>query len=228
MHRKRRILIAEENAAILEILEKNLISPKYELVTAQNGALVVKLLQQESPPDVLVLDPILPHIDGWQILKLLESPGKNSTPVIIISRTELQEKEIIEHHRCVQGYFTWPFNTDFLKEKISQILMTHYSNINESSGLKVRSVITGDRYLRDLAGIHQLTVLGLLKQRAGTDNLNIAKALNIAVLDSPEDIPAGERIDLIIDTSDSSHDDIMNYAKKQRIPLIMVPDSHFC
>jgi len=220
MHQKRRILIAEENAAILEILEKSLTSPEYEIVTAQNGALVAKLLQQESPPDLLILDPILPTIDGWQILKLLDSSGKSSTPVIIISRTELEEKDITEHQSCIQGCFIWPFNPDILKDKISSILISQYITADDSPGLKVRSVISGDRHLKDLAGIDQLTILGLLRKRAGSENLDTAKSLKIPILDSPDNIPAGERIDLIIDTSDSCHDEILNYAAKQRIPLI--------
>lgn len=220
MHRKRRILLAEENAAILEILEKSLNSPEYELVTAQNGALAAKLLQQESPPDILVLDPILPTIDGWQIMKLLDSRGKSSTPVIIISRTELQEKEISERHSSIQGYFTWPFKPELLKEKISSILKSRFSTADDFHALKVRAVLSGDRHLKELAGINQLKLLGLLRERAGPESLKLAKKLDIPILDTPEGIKAGERIDLLIDTSDSSHEDMVEYANKHAIPLI--------
>jgi len=219
MHQKRRILIAEENATILEILEKSLISPEYEIVKAQNGALVAKLLQQESPPDLLILDPILPTIDGWQLLKLIDSPGKSSTPVIIISRTELEDKDITEH-RSIQGCFTWPFNTDFLKDRISSILIKQHTASDDYHGLKVRSVISGDRHLKYLAGIDQLTILGLLRQRADSESIKAAKALSIPILDSPDNIQVGERVDLIIDTSDSTDDEILNYAAERRIPLI--------
>jgi len=220
MHRKRRILLAEENAAILEILEKSLNSPEYELVTAQNGALAAKLLQQESPPDILVLDPILPTIDGWQIMKLLDSRGKSSTPVIIISRTELQEKEISERHSSIQGYFTWPFKPELLKEKISSILKSRFSTADDIQALKVRAVLSGDRHLKELAEIEQLKILGLLRERAGPEGLKLAKKMDIPVLDSPDGIAAGERIDLLLDTSESSHEDMVEYANKHTIPLI--------
>lgn len=71
-----------------------------EVVTAENGTQCLELLDRESP-DVLVLDLVMPGMDGFQVLeKLRKSPAFQELPVIIVTAKDLsyREKQALEQH----------------------------------------------------------------------------------------------------------------------------------
>jgi len=87
-----KILIADDEAVVLEILAKRLVQAGYEVVSAHDGEEAWKKIQSDSP-DVIVLDLTMPKKDGLEILKVLRAnPSKKYQPVIIVSgRKELED-----------------------------------------------------------------------------------------------------------------------------------------
>ena len=81
-----KILVADDEDVVLEIMASKIASQDYEVITACDGQEAwEKIVSQD--PDVIILDLIMPKMDGWAVLSRLRNdpPTKRWQPVIIIS-----------------------------------------------------------------------------------------------------------------------------------------------
>ena len=77
-----KILIADDEPEIRDLLRLYLENEKYEVVEAANGVEALRLIDVEKP-DLIMLDIMMPQMDGYQVLKHIRED--NNVPVIIIS-----------------------------------------------------------------------------------------------------------------------------------------------
>lgn len=89
-----KVLIVEDDKFLRELISQKLTKEGYEASSAVDGEEGVKKVKEEKP-DIVLLDLILPGIDGFEVLtKVKEDPSVSSIPVIILSN--LGQKEDIE------------------------------------------------------------------------------------------------------------------------------------
>ena len=89
-----RILVIEDDKFLRELIAKKLIKEGYETSEAVDGEEGIKKIKEEKP-DLILLDLILPGIDGFEVLsRMREDSTTNSIPVIILSN--LGQKEDVE------------------------------------------------------------------------------------------------------------------------------------
>lgn len=82
---KKKVLIVEDDALLSQVLNKNLIDEGFELLIVENG-LEVFDAAEKFKPDIILLDLILPGLDGFAVLKKLKSEeSTKKIPVAIIS-----------------------------------------------------------------------------------------------------------------------------------------------
>jgi CheY-like chemotaxis protein len=87
-----RVLIVDDNQATLQLFERYLTPHHYEVMKAQGGSEALSLVT-ENPPDLILLDVMMPTMDGWQVLRSLkQNPITENTPVIVCS--VLKEPEL--------------------------------------------------------------------------------------------------------------------------------------
>lgn len=90
----KKILIIEDDKFLRELIAKKLVNEGYEISEAVDGEEGVKKVKEEKP-DLVLLDLILPGIDGFEVLsKIKEDPALAQIPVIILSN--LGQREDIE------------------------------------------------------------------------------------------------------------------------------------
>lgn len=90
----KKILIVEDDKYLRELLSQKLLKENYDVLDAGDGEEGVRLAK-EGKPDLILLDLILPGIDGFEVLsRIKESPDTSSIPVIILSN--LGQKDDIE------------------------------------------------------------------------------------------------------------------------------------
>lgn len=90
----KKILIVEDDKFLRELISQKLLREEYEIVEAVDGEEGVKIAESEKP-DLILLDLILPGIDGFEVLaKIKDIPSIENTPVIILSN--LGQREDIE------------------------------------------------------------------------------------------------------------------------------------
>ncbi len=87
-----RILIVDDNQATLQLFERYLAPHHYEVRKAQGGLEALSMVA-ENRPDLIILDVMMPTMDGWQVLRSLkQNPGTEKIPIIVCS--VLKEPEL--------------------------------------------------------------------------------------------------------------------------------------
>lgn len=109
-----RVLIADDDPVILRLLEVNFSLEGFDVSTAQRGELVLEEASRELP-DLIVLDVMMPGMDGWEVCtRLKASPETADVPIIFLSaRTQDQDRER-GMRLGVSAYVTKPFDPEEL------------------------------------------------------------------------------------------------------------------
>ena len=91
---KKTIMIVEDDSFVMDIYQTKLAQEGFEVVAAANGAEAMKKLEN-AKPDLMLLDIIMPYMDGLEVLKKIkENPETKNIPVILL--TNLSQKEEVE------------------------------------------------------------------------------------------------------------------------------------
>jgi DNA-binding response OmpR family regulator len=123
------IVVVDDEQALLDILSLSLTSQGYNVITVSNGLKAVDIIKREQP-DLVILDIVMPEINGWEILKCLEEkPETSGLPIIMISATPPfpEMKQIINDN--VLYYQSKPFNFEQLLQKMNSVKNT-YKELN--------------------------------------------------------------------------------------------------
>lgn len=117
-----RILIAEDNAEIRTLVSSILVEEGHKVGVAQNGQQALDMMT-DDPPDVLVLDIMMPQMDGYTVLKELKSSGIKEQMKILILTAKTSESDWVRGYKLgADSYLTKPFDTDELINGIDDLL----------------------------------------------------------------------------------------------------------
>lgn len=120
-----KILVCDDERTIVRLIQVNLEKNGYEVVTAYDGKEGLEKVRSERP-NLLVLDVMMPYMDGFEVLKTLrKDPEFESLPVIMLT-AKAQDKDVFEgYHYGADMYLTKPFNpielVQFVKRLGSQM-----------------------------------------------------------------------------------------------------------
>ena len=117
-----RILIADDSETILLLLRTRLEMEGHEVVTAADGQEVVDNVSPSNPPDILLLDAMMPRKSGIDALRELRAAGVE-TPVLIVSAHTEGNNGTDHADLAIDGYVSKPIDFDRLFEKISELTM---------------------------------------------------------------------------------------------------------
>ena len=119
---KVKILVIDDEPNIVQTLQDRLEMNDYEVVTADNGVEGLKKAMQERP-DVILLDVIMPIMDGHEMLEVLrKQPGGNFSSVIMLTARS-QTQDIARANACgIDDYIVKPFDLSELLEKIEVVV----------------------------------------------------------------------------------------------------------
>ncbi len=119
---KQSILIVDDEAAILEPLKYNLEKEGYEVSTALDGREAIQKAQR-FPPDVVILDLMLPVMDGYSVCRQLRSDSRTSSARILMLTAKGDETdEVIGFGMGADDYVTKPFKMRPLLERVKALL----------------------------------------------------------------------------------------------------------
>ena len=118
----KKILIVEDDVDIVEVIGIALQKEGYEIYKAYNG--VVALNKLITKPDLILLDLMLPELDGNSVnLRLKENPDTKNIPVIVMTgKGQLKELFDLKEGANISAYLEKPFPIKVLIEKIKQII----------------------------------------------------------------------------------------------------------
>lgn len=120
------ILIADDDPTIIMLLQVNLEMEGYDVMTAFDGQDAVEKAQVQHP-DLIILDVMMPRMDGWSAREALAStPGLADTPVIFLSARAQQADVRRGYEAGAVEYVTKPFDPTALLDIIAQVLDGSY------------------------------------------------------------------------------------------------------
>ncbi len=135
-----KILVADDDPAMLKATTAVLESRGYQVSTAKDGEEALKRIEEEKP-DLLILDLLMPVMDGFEVVKRLDEQletGDKRMPIMILSavredsgqrRYELETKENLN----VDDYVEKPISPPILLQKVDKILMRTKSKIQQQA-----------------------------------------------------------------------------------------------
>lgn len=118
MNERAKILIVDDEPYNVDYLEQELEELNYETISASNGQEALDLVQAESP-DLIVLDIMMPIMDGFEVLSRLKaSPSTRDIPVIIISANTDLQSIVKGIKQGAEDYLPKPFEPVLLQARI--------------------------------------------------------------------------------------------------------------
>jgi DNA-binding response OmpR family regulator len=110
-----KIIVVEDEPALLETLSYNLERQGYEVVTANNGLVALKLAR-EHQPDLVVLDVMLPGLDGFEVCRVLRK--ETSIPIIMLTARADEVDKVVGLEMGADDYLTKPFSMRELMARV--------------------------------------------------------------------------------------------------------------
>ena len=115
---KKRIMIVDDETDLVETLTYRLEASDYEVLTAYDGQQGLDKVRAERP-DIILLDVMMPKLDGYHVCRLLKSDEEFKNIPIIMLTARGQEQDIKKGKDCgADDYLTKPFESAQLLDKI--------------------------------------------------------------------------------------------------------------
>ena len=119
---KKRILIVDDEGDLRNMLRFRLVAMNYEISEAVDGQEGLDKARSENP-DLIILDLMLPKMDGYKVCRMLKFDEKYKHIPIIMFTARAQEKDKkIGKEMGAEAYITKPFEPEVLLSKIKELL----------------------------------------------------------------------------------------------------------
>ncbi len=129
-----RILIADDDAFLRELLVHKLSASGYMVFPAEDGAAALSQVR-ELRPDLAILDGMMPVVDGFEVLRRLRAdPATSDVPVIMLTSLRREEDIVGALKLGAADYLVKPFIPDELIARISRLLPADRSHANGDGG----------------------------------------------------------------------------------------------
>jgi CheY-like chemotaxis protein len=112
------ILVVEDNIENLELVVSLLERKNYKLMTAMDGEKALELVNKHCF-DLIILDILLPKIDGIEVLKRLTNTQNSNTPVIAVTACYMKDEEMAFLLEKCTSYLSKPYNIHQFYETVS-------------------------------------------------------------------------------------------------------------
>jgi DNA-binding response OmpR family regulator len=118
----KRILVVDDHPPTVRLIQNALEQEGFSVITATNGAECLIAVHQDSP-DVVILDVIMPVMDGLQTLRVIrENEATKTLPVIVLSVRD-SDQDVLDGWRIgADLYLTKPFKLDDLLAAVKRII----------------------------------------------------------------------------------------------------------
>lgn len=123
-----KILVVEDDPALLKLLERVLVEKGHEVAVAEDGELALRLVETFRP-DLVVTDLLMPVLDGYELLTQLRSRAATKvTPVIVLSELQTKESRLAAFRLGCDDFLPKPFEMEELCLRISKVLRSGRSS----------------------------------------------------------------------------------------------------
>ena len=135
-----RILVVDDEPDAIELIRFNLKASGYEVLTAEDGEEALAKARKFSP-DMILLDVMLPEIDGLEVCKILRrDPATASLPIIMLTAKASEIDRVLGLEFGADDYVTKPFSPRELMLRVRNLLKRKESSKEEVERFQVRDI----------------------------------------------------------------------------------------
>ncbi|MEE8599681.1 response regulator transcription factor [Euzebya tangerina] len=118
-------MAVDDDHVIRGLLEVNLEMEGHEVLTAVDGADALRKVA-EARPDLILLDVMMPNVNGWQVAEALKSDENyRDIPIVFLSARAMEADVRKGNELGVQAYVTKPFDPIDLMEMVNRLIAEH-------------------------------------------------------------------------------------------------------
>ncbi|CAH0117844.1 MULTISPECIES: response regulator transcription factor [unclassified Paenibacillus] len=114
------VLVVDDDEKITSMLRRGLAFEGYHVVTARNGAEGLKLIA-ESEPDIMILDVMMPQLDGWEVCRRVREAG-SSVPILMLTAKDEVQSRVKGLDLGADDYLVKPFALEELLARVRALL----------------------------------------------------------------------------------------------------------
>ncbi len=149
---KARILIVEDDASLAEVLEYNLGQEGYDVQVARDGQMGLREIRLRCP-DLVVLDLMLPMIEGLEVCRLLRAdPATAGLLVLMLTARSEESDELIGFSVGADDYVSKPFSVKVLLQRINALLRRKEQGTGDRDVIVSQGIMIDRRRHRATAG----------------------------------------------------------------------------
>lgn len=117
---KSKILVVDDESRMRKLVRDFLVKSQYEVVEAADGAEALDLFFEQNDIDLVILDVMMPKMDGWQVCREIRAYSK--VPIIMLTAKTDERDELMGFELGVDEYITKPFSPKILVARVEAIL----------------------------------------------------------------------------------------------------------
>ena len=115
-----KIMVVDDEARMRKLVRGFLVKKNFEVVEASNGEEAVDLFFQQNDFSLIILDVMMPNMDGWQVCKEIRQYSK--VPIIMLTAKSDERDELLGFELGVDEYISKPFSPKILVARVEAIL----------------------------------------------------------------------------------------------------------
>ena len=117
---KLKILVVDDESRMRKLVRDFLTKNGYEVLEASNGEEAMEVFYEEKNIDLLILDVMMPKMDGWEVCREIRKTSK--VPIIMLTAKADERDELLGFELGVDEYITKPFSPKILVARVEAIL----------------------------------------------------------------------------------------------------------
>ena len=115
-----KILVVDDEARMRKLVRDFLVKKEYIVVEAENGEQALEIFEEEEDISLIILDIMMPKLDGWQVCKAIRRESK--VPIIMLTAKSEEQDELLGFELGVDEYISKPFSPKILVARVDAIL----------------------------------------------------------------------------------------------------------
>ena len=126
-----KILVIDDESRMRKLVRDFLTKKNYEVLEASNGEEAMEIFYEDKEIDLLILDVMMPKMDGWQVCREVRKVSK--VPIIMLTAKSDERDELMGFELGVDEYITKPFSPKILVARVEAILRR--THVTEDDGV---------------------------------------------------------------------------------------------
>jgi two-component system KDP operon response regulator KdpE len=130
----KRVLVVDDDVRIRRLIKVNLEKRGHTVTEAANGSVAISLMQREFP-DLILLDLVMPEMDGIEVCRWVRQ--RQDTPIIVLSAHNQEELKVQALDLGADDYMTKPFGQEELLARMRAVLRRTNDTLDQQEASKV-------------------------------------------------------------------------------------------